>query len=82
VTGRHAGALLPSDSWLVDQWTTWARDVDAYFDQCDDDQTRSASLTHEQVWSKLMDQSARKTALLCTARFLAAEALRRDGIHG
>jgi hypothetical protein len=78
MTGRHAGTVLPGDTFIHDQFTAWAEQIETYFDAVmAQTEYRSGSKTREQLVQELSDRHARATELLCTGRLLAAEVLRR-----
>jgi hypothetical protein len=78
VSGAHAGLPVPSDVWLTDQLAAWQHDADAYVAQALAQLREvSGSKTVEQLTAELMERDSAKTRLLCTARQLVAEVLRR-----
>lgn len=78
MTGRHEGAVVPSDMFIHDQFTAWAESVEQYFtDVMEELSFRSGSKSAEQLVYDLAERHARATGLLCTGRQLAAEVLAR-----
>ena len=77
MTGRHEAPVQASDSWLTDQWAAWQADVERFFTLMDTRAEQFAGMSIEQIHQVMSDDSLRKTVLLCTARQLAFETLRR-----